>query len=580
LTREYLPAIKRAFFRLYCVKPLYGKSMATSSSPKSITASRTLQVVRRAGGGGGVLPASYQLSAGNFSPRKVDPILIYPRPDVETAAWTKHRRHYPGIGYRVPIGVSFGSGPLVYELIAGPSGASIGEFLVVSGDTLIPNEEYGVLTWANPTTGNHPFHVRVSFQDGFAPVDVYWTLEVTTTGTIFIDAVSGSDSTGNGTLGNPFQTINAWWKNSLTDIIYSGFQVCYRGGTHNVSADNSATGVSGGNWRLKGTDKPLVHYPYTGEAVIWDMSNTTVVMGDAGVVGGAVGSDTYFGKFIYEGGNTGDNPKHFSFLDATFSSEVYAAGGNGQRITFDTPHHRNFICDTRSDNNAGCCWMPYPDAASNRRHFIYIHRPTFENVKQGPNAATAPDNFNGYFISNGKNVLTDHVTCIDTIFGKGPVVAKAGGEFWCLRYIDSVQAPNQIVGVEPTGSYMPSAGGPVEVSYSKVRNTGTDTASVVLFINVTNIAYNASLHDPIYVTRCTLSRVPDDGSVIQRRGNWDLQVDGVLFVANTIEYLGPDPSGNFLKYTVANNPLDANLNLTGQARTDQLGLFGHEIKAE
>jgi hypothetical protein len=46
LTREYLPAIKRAFFRLYCVKPLYGKNMATSSSPKSIAASRTLQVVK------------------------------------------------------------------------------------------------------------------------------------------------------------------------------------------------------------------------------------------------------------------------------------------------------------------------------------------------------------------------------------------------------------------------------------------------------------------------------------------------------------------------------------------------------
>jgi hypothetical protein len=44
----YMPAIKRAFFRLYCVKPLYGKSMSTSSSPKSIAASRTLQVARRA----------------------------------------------------------------------------------------------------------------------------------------------------------------------------------------------------------------------------------------------------------------------------------------------------------------------------------------------------------------------------------------------------------------------------------------------------------------------------------------------------------------------------------------------------
>jgi hypothetical protein len=53
LTREYLPAIKQVFFVIYCVKPLYGKSMATSSSPLSIAASRTLQAVRAAGGGGG-----------------------------------------------------------------------------------------------------------------------------------------------------------------------------------------------------------------------------------------------------------------------------------------------------------------------------------------------------------------------------------------------------------------------------------------------------------------------------------------------------------------------------------------------
>jgi hypothetical protein len=553
--------------------------MATSSSPKNIAASRTLQVVRAAGGGGGVLPASYQLSAGNFSPRKVDPILIYPRPDVETAAWAKHRRHHPGIGYRVPIGVAFGSGPLVYELIAGPAGASIGEFLVVSGDTLVVNDDYGVLTWANPTTGNHSFHVRVSFQDGFAPIDVYWALQVTINGTIFIDRVNGSDITGDGTKENPFQTINAWWKNSLTDITYSGFQVCYRGGTHNTAATNTATGISGGNWRLQGTDKPLVHYPYTGETVIWDMANTTVVVGSAGVAGGAVGSDTYFGKFIYEGGAGGDNPKHFSFLDATFSSEVYAAGGNGQRITFDTPHHRNFICDTRSDNNAGCFWSSDP-GDTNRKHFIYIHRPTFENVKQGPNAATAPDNFNGYYISNGNNVLTDHVTCIDTYFGKGPVVSKAGGEFWCLRYIDTVQAPDQIVGLEPTGSYMPNAGGPCELSYAKISCQKTLTINTAIAINKAITAYNPSVHDPVYITRSTISRAPDDGAAIRRNGGWEMGLDGVLFVADSIEYLGSNPVGGFIKYTVANNSLDANLNLTGQARTDQLGLFGHEIKAE
>jgi hypothetical protein len=69
-----LPAIKRAFFRLYCVKPLYGKSMATSSSPKSIAASRTLQVVKAAGGGGITLPAA-NLMIDTFETANMTPTL-------------------------------------------------------------------------------------------------------------------------------------------------------------------------------------------------------------------------------------------------------------------------------------------------------------------------------------------------------------------------------------------------------------------------------------------------------------------------------------------------------------------------
>jgi hypothetical protein len=581
LTREYLPAIKRAFFRLYCVKPLYGKSMATSSSPRNIAASRTLQAVRAAVVGGGVLPASYQLSAGNFSARNVDPILVYPRPDAETAAWTKHRRHYPGIGYRVPIGVAFGSGPLVYELIAGPAGASIGEFLVVSGDTLVVNDDYGVLTWANPTTGNHSFHVRVSFQDGFPPLDVYWTLEVTTTGTIFINAVNGSDSTGDGSLGNPFQTINAWWKDSLMDVTYSGFQVCYRGGEHSLSANNSLSGVEAGNWQMNGTDKPLVHYPYAGETVVLDVSNTTIVFGQSGgVVGGPGGSDCYFGQFEYNGVRNTDNARTFAFFGSA-SLQTYSAGGNDQRMTWDSPWHKNFINPNTSANNSAPCWMAAA-GVSNRRHFIYVHRPTFENCFTSTTAAFADStNFNGYYLGSTKSLLADHVTCINTEFGKAPIEVKGGCELWCIRFVDMVQAPKQKFAASISGSYMPDNSGPWEMSYAKILVNTSVANDSAIFVNQPFSVFDSQVNDnPVYINRSTVSRAPTNlGAVIVRNG-WPTFFDGCLVVSDAPVSGASAAAEQVLSYTVANNPLDANLNLSGDQRTNQLGLFGAEIKAE
>jgi hypothetical protein len=89
-----LPAIKRAFFRLYCVKPLYGKNMATSSSPLSIAASRTLQAVRAAGGGGGT-PVDGNTVAANYF-----------QDGFESGNWLKAR---PGDGAPFWVANQFGS---------------------------------------------------------------------------------------------------------------------------------------------------------------------------------------------------------------------------------------------------------------------------------------------------------------------------------------------------------------------------------------------------------------------------------------------------------------------------------------
>ena len=135
-----------------------------------------------------------QLPAANYIPAKQAAHLIHPRPDSETASWAKHRRHYPGIKYEVPVGVSFGSWPFFYDLTTAPAGATIGENVIAVDGELVPGDDYGVVTWDNPTEGTHNFQVTVSFQDGATPLVIEWTLEVTTTGTIFVDAVNGLDT--------------------------------------------------------------------------------------------------------------------------------------------------------------------------------------------------------------------------------------------------------------------------------------------------------------------------------------------------------------------------------------------------
>lgn len=534
-----------------------------------------------------VLPASTQLSEGNYSPRNVDPVLIYPRPDSETAAWAKHRRHHPGIGYRCPIGVAFGSGPQVFEKIDGPADAYIGEFLVVDGDRLVPNEDYGVLKWDNPTVGNHSFHVRVYFQDGFTPIDVQWTLEVTTTGTIFIDpaAVNG-DTSGDGTEANPFQTINAWWKNDLTDTTYSEYQVCYRGGTHDVTATNTSTGVDAGNWQLNGTDKPLVHYPYPGENVVLDMTNTTIGIGGAAPVGGGQqGSDLYFGGFEYLGGRltTTDNPRQFFLFETVSSSKTYVAGGGGQRMTWDSPVHKDFVVETTSSNNSGPLWATKAEGVNpDKRHFVYIHRPTFNNCRMSATATDpANQNFNGYYFSSVTNLLADHITCINTEFGLAPIHSKSGGRYWCIRWVDLTQAEKQPFNFEMLSGYDLVSGGPMELSYVKSTITLTDTPAVNMFINNSSEAYDDQNpeHLPAYIVRCNLSRVPvTNRSALRVGGSWPYELIDSVFVADDLVYLiDPDPTGDFLRYDVSNNPFDASLNWVDRGN---LGAYGAEVKNE
>ena len=525
----------------------------------------------------------WQLAATNYVDRSVDPVLIHPRPDSETPVWAKHRRQHPSAPYRIPIGISFGSWPFYFESITMPTGATVGSFLTTSGDKLVVGADYGVVHWDTPTIGTHSFHVRVHFQDGYTPIDVEWTLEVTTTGTIFIDPVGGNDTTGDGTYALPFKTADAWWKNDDTDYTYSEYQVCYRAGTHDVGVTNTLTSSNYGNWLLNGTDKPLVHYGYYGESVIFDMSDTEITVGNGSGNAGLVGSDTYWGGIEFNGLlGVRDDPRHFSYYAFAAGAEAYTAADNGHRNTWFETTHKDVVIFTKATNNAGVLWSN--DAGVKKRHYWYQSKTTFENCHVDATATdTSTTNFNGFYQSNTINWLSENGTAIDTEFGKAVFEPKTGARYFCMRNVDHTAAAMQNLILTMAGSYDVNDAGPYEISYCKINNQDTRTIGHCLTIQAggTYDELNPN-HQPVYSIRNTMSRSPTTSRSVMTLTSfsWPYYDFGNIYVADDILYSNPDPvadGSNFISYDIASNPLDANINLTGAERTTHLGKYGAEV---
>lgn len=528
----------------------------------------------------------FRLPQGHTVPRKVDPVLVHPRPDAETPAWAKHRRHHPGVDYRIPIGVGFGSWPFYFEAVSLPSGCTVGSFLSEdSGNRWVVGSDYGVVTCSAPTEGLYDMHVRVHFQDDHEPLDVEWTLEVTPNGTIVVDPLRGDDATGDGSLASPFRTANAWWRNDLADTTYRGYQVLYRGGTHNVAVDNTQTGVSEGNWRLGSDDKPLVHYGYPGEEVVFDMSETTISATGQGALGEhPSGSDMFFGNIVFANGpSSRDNPRMFSMFDGTSGPREYADDAGGARSTWFDNTFRDFECTTTASNNAGVLWAPNP-GEDDWRHFMLVSRNRFERV----NTQVCNVNWNGFYVAKPYNILEEHTHSEDTRFGKGTVTPKSSGMFMCFRNLDHSDSPEMLFEANIAGSYDPTAGGPYELSYSRIRRVSPAAPGVAVFHNSSQASFDPRLsHSPIYQFRNSLSRAPvaDRGAIRigGDGGGWPVELEGDLLVSDEPFYLDNQPinaadEGAFTQFDVASDPLGESMRLSDNA--ELLGRYGADVAGD
>jgi hypothetical protein len=199
--------------------------------------------------------------------------IIQPQPGLNTA--NRYYKAYPGIMYEVPVGVFGGTYPFTYSLVTAPTGMTI-------------NPSTGIITWPNPPTSGSPHSVTVQVVDSESTaVTRSWTITVTTSGFIFVDAVNGrnsiyngcSSNCGTGTIANPFRdlcdiyvgtgpsTCNSY--EAKSNATYNDYFVYFRGGAYEP---NGYFENSGQQYQLEwhGANKPNIWLAYPGEEVVID----------------------------------------------------------------------------------------------------------------------------------------------------------------------------------------------------------------------------------------------------------------------------------------------------------------------
>jgi len=250
------------------------------------------------------------LAPGRFIPAKM-PLtaqrVVLPRPDAETSARAFHRNAHVGLPYELPIVVQGGSWPFVYELVEAPAGASLGR---AYGDP-----HYGILRWTPDASGTFSFTVRVRDQDG-GSVQFNWSGTVSAAWVRFVDAVNGSDASGNGSLALPWRTL----AHAYTQV-QDGGALCLRTGQYQAPAESMNIAVSGGT----GAGRVGSLFGWPGESATIDCSTQ-----NAAHFAWYNSSDTYVAHLNFRNGPSNQsNPRYFGSLNVNHRCYQY-------RLSFDS----------------------------------------------------------------------------------------------------------------------------------------------------------------------------------------------------------------------------------------------------
>ena len=211
---------------------------------------------------------SFQLPVGYFTPAKMPMHLVYPRSDAETQNHSRHRFAHTEMNYQIPIGVQGGAWPFKYEIVAAPSGVTIGNFY--------GSVDYGVINWPASSVaisgpGPHAFAVKVTDQGG-ATIDVTWSTTVDDSKFTFVQDSVGTSS-GTGAIDDPLEDIADWYKNDEHDSSYHNQIVVFRDGLYLLDGDDSRNN----NVRLNSQAKTPSLIAFPGEIPVVDSSQAKVI---------------------------------------------------------------------------------------------------------------------------------------------------------------------------------------------------------------------------------------------------------------------------------------------------------------
>lgn len=166
-------------------------------------------------------------------------------------------RAYSGLTYTIHADAVGGSWPYTYSLSNAPAGMTIEAGPCT---TIGTSCTAGTITWTNPTSTASNIVVRITDKDGDW-VEGTWSITVSTTigadGFCFLNATSGNDTTGSGSLAAPYQTIaKAHASCGARSIIY------FRAGTYTIDP-SIEDGTNPGDCDRR------VLWPETSRGVIW-----------------------------------------------------------------------------------------------------------------------------------------------------------------------------------------------------------------------------------------------------------------------------------------------------------------------
>jgi hypothetical protein len=521
---------------------------------KSAAAAATVLVMPRYAFAAGAFNGFYP--AGTWMPAKQAMIQVYPRPDTETNTYARHRwAYYDGtnaVQYKIPLGVSFGAFPYVFQLLSGPPGMTLGASYWQSGWSFAQAMAagYGYLQWT-PTAAVSGATVSVLVTDQqMNTLTITFTVSTSssTSRFIFLDAANGNDSNGTGAIGAPWKTLTKALGSTYAATANPG-AICYLRGTGTYSLPISADQDINTYWtvtELHTGRKPSALIGFPGDSLpVISMTNCFFTTNTGG-------ADLFVQNLAPNGYNTSANSFRLFWV-------ANGGTGNSDRTTFDGITWTNSGYGASAASNATGYFI---DTTSGGSQYCFINGCSETNRQSG----NAGNNYAGCSLYSVTNALIQACSInAPTVTVDEAWQPKSDVTNGCLRgnftrlnsvqYVHSpLQAPNKAMNN-------------VEVCYNTVIGGGG------IFLPATS----GFTYGPLWAYRNSVIGNTGFGSN-EASSSGPYNFDSNVSQSNNGIPTGSSIKTDGLNVVVASGALDATTGqLTGTYRTNYLGTIGAEI---